>query len=209
MSGALTFYTNPASRGRTARWMLEEVGAEYRTVVLEFGAAMRAPEFLAINPMGKVPVLTHGEAVVTEVAAICAYLADTFPDAAMAPRPGDPRRGAYLRWLFFAAGPLEAALTDHSLGLSVPPDRRRAVGYGSLDAVLEVTEGAVARSEHLAGGGFTAADLVLGSQLGWAMRFGLIAPRPALSAYVERLAARPAARRAQALDDALMAPRPG
>jgi glutathione S-transferase len=200
----LTFYTNPMSRGRTARWMLEEVGQPYRTVVLEFGPAMKAPEYLAINPMGKVPALVHGGAVVTEVAAICAYLADAFPGAALAPPTGDLARAAYLRWLFFGAGPLEAALTNQGLGVSVPEDRRVGIGYGSVEAVLDAIEGALAASPYLAGERFSAADVHVGSQLAWAMRFGLIEPRPAFARYVERIGSRPAALRARGIDDALM-----
>jgi len=109
MTEELVFYTHPMSRGRIVRWMLEEVGQPYQTELLDFATTMRAPAYLAINPMGKVPALRHGEIVVTEAAAICAYLADAFPEAGLAPPPGDKRRGAYYRWLFFAAGPLDAA----------------------------------------------------------------------------------------------------
>ena len=115
MNDSLILYTNPMSRGRIARWMLEEIGAPYRTEIVEFGPTMKAPEYLAINPMGKVPAIRHGETVVTECAAICAYLADAFPDADLAPPLAE--RGAYYRWLFFAAGPLEAAITDRDLGM--------------------------------------------------------------------------------------------
>jgi glutathione S-transferase len=204
MAAALTFYTHPMSRSRIARWMLEEVGAPYETVVLEYGTTMKAPEYLAINPMGKVPALRHGEAVVTEVAAICAYLADAFPEAGLAPPPGDWRRAAHLRWLFFGAGPLEAAVTNAALGVVVPPERRGMVGYGSLEAVLGTLEGALSGVEYLAGS-FGAADVVVGSQLGWGMRFGTLPARPVFEAYVARLHARPAAQRARSIDDALVA----
>ncbi len=117
MSDELVFYTNPMSRGRTVRWMLEEVGQPYRTELLDYAGAMKAPGYLAINPMGKVPALTHGASVVTEGSAICAYLADAFPDAGLAPPMGDPRRGTYYRWLFFAAGPFEAAVINQVLGV--------------------------------------------------------------------------------------------
>ena len=132
MADELTFYTNPMSRGRIARWMLEEVGQPYRTVILGYGPPMQAPDYLRLNPMGKVPTLVHGETVVTECAAICAYLADAFPAAGLAPEPA--RRGAYYRWLFFAAGPVEAAITNQALGVEVPEERRGMVGYGSLPA---------------------------------------------------------------------------
>lgn len=209
MGDELVFYTHPLSRGRTVRWMLEEVGRPYRTEVREFGTTMKAAEYLAINPMGKVPALRHGAAVVTETAAICAYLADAFPEAALAPSPGDPRRGPYYRWLFFGAGPLEAAWTNQALGFVTPPDRARMAGYGSFDAVLEALEGVLTRAEYLAGDSFTAADLYIAAQLGFGLRFGTIEKRPAFVTYAERLAARPAAARAREADDALGATLPG
>src|SRR5690348_13385937 len=119
MPDELVFYTHPMSRGRIVRWMLEEIGQPYRTELLEYGSSMKAPAYLAINPMGKVPALTHGTMVVTESAAICAYLADAFPQARLAPPSGDRARGAYYRWLFFTAGPLEAAASNNALGLVV------------------------------------------------------------------------------------------
>jgi glutathione S-transferase len=169
MSDELVFYTNPMSRGRIARWMLEEVGQPYRTEVLEYGTTMKAPAYLAINPMGKVPAVRHGEAVVTEAAAICAYLADAFPE-----------------------------------GVVVPPERKPMVGYGSLDEVLDALEGALSRGDHVLGQRFSAADVYVGSQLGWGMMFGTIDKRPTFERYFARLSARPAAQRARALDDALM-----
>ncbi len=132
MGDELVFYTHPWSRGRVARWMLEEVGQPYRTEVLDYATTMKAPEYLAINPMGKVPALTHGDFVVTENSAICAYLADAFPEAKLAPPPGDRRRAPYFRWLFFAAGPLDAATLNKSLGFEAPPEKKGMVGYGSL-----------------------------------------------------------------------------
>src|SRR5580692_11521424 len=111
----LTFYTNPMSRGRIARWMLEEVDTPYRTEILDFGPGMRGPDYRSINPMSKVPALRHGDVVVTECAAICAYLADAFPQAGLAPPAGDRMRAPYYRWLFFAAGPVEAAATNKAL----------------------------------------------------------------------------------------------
>jgi glutathione S-transferase len=111
----LTLYTNPMSRGRIARWMVEEVGQPYDTVLLEYGGSMKGADYLAINPMGKVPAIRHGETIVTEGAAICAYLADAFPEAGLAPPPAE--RGAYYRWLFFGAGPLEQAVNAQALGL--------------------------------------------------------------------------------------------
>ena len=206
MTDELIFYTNPMSRGRIVRWMLEETGQPYRTELLDYATTMKAPGYRAINPMGKVPALRHGDAVVTETAAICAYLADAFPDAGLAPPPGDRLRGAYYRWLFFAAGPLEAAVTNKALGVAVPEGRERMVGYGSFDAVMAAVEGALGADGYLAGDSFTAADLYLGSQLGFGMMFGTIEKRPAFERYWARIATRPAAVRAKAIDDAAMAP---
>ena len=201
----LTFYTNPQSRGRIVRWMLEEVGVPYDTVLLDYGTTMKAPEYLAINPMGKVPAIRHGDAVVTEVAAICAYLADAFPQAGLAPAPGSRLRGPYYRWLFFAAGPVEAAVSNQALGFVVPPGRERMMGYGSYAEVMRALEGAVSQGDYLLGDTFSAADVYLGSHLGFGMQFGTIEKRPAFEAYWTRLAARPAALRARQRDDALLA----
>jgi glutathione S-transferase len=203
MSDELVFYTNPLSRGRIVRWMLEEVGQPYRTEVLEYGGSMKAPAYLAVNPMGKVPAIRHGEAVVTEAAAICAYLADAFPRAGLAPPPGDKARGAYYRWLFFGAGPVESAATNASFGFTVPAGQERRAGYGSMADVVDTLEKAVSENDYLAGGRFSAADLYLGAQIGWGMMFGTIEKRPALERFAARLQARPAAVRAKALDDAL------
>ncbi|MFD1952243.1 glutathione S-transferase family protein [Sphingomonas arantia] len=200
----LTLYTNPMSRGRIARWMLEEVGTPYDRVVLGYDGAMKDPAFLALNPMGKVPTLRHGETVVTETAAICAYLADSFPDAGLAPPPAD--RGAYYRWLFFAAGPLEAAITNASLGADFGTDKTASLGYGTLATTLGTLEAALADRDYLAADHFTAADLYVGSHLGWGMMFRTIPARPAFERYRDRLYARPAHLRAAALDDADMPP---
>ncbi len=204
MSDELVFYTNPMSRGRIVRWMLEEVGQPYRTELLDFGTTMKAPAYLAINPMGKVPAIRHGDTVVTEAAAICAYLADAFPQAGLAPAPGSRERGAYYRWLFFGAGPVESAVTNKTMGFQIPPERAGAVGYGSLDAVINTLEGVVSRGDYLVGDRFTAADLYVGSQLGWGMQFGTIEKRPAFERYVGRIFHRPAAIRAREIDDALL-----
>jgi len=204
MSDDLILYTNPMSRGRIARWMLEEVGEPYRTEVLEY-SAMKDPAYLAINPMGKVPAIRHGDLVVTEAAAICAYLADAFPRAGLAPPAGDRLRGPYYRWLFFVAGPLEAAVTNKALGFETPPDRRAMAGYGSYEAVIDTLETALDGREYLVGDRFTAADLYVGSHLGWGLMFGTIEKRPAFERYVQMVDARPAAQRANQLDDALVA----
>jgi glutathione S-transferase len=205
MADTLTFYTHPMSRGRIARWMLEEIGQPYETVVLDYATTMKAPEYLAINPMGKVPAIKHGDTVVTECAAVCAYLADAFPQANLAPPPGDKARAPYYRWLFFAAGPVEAMTSNHALGVVPPEDRRAMVGYGSREAVLDALERAVSQSEFLAGDRFSAADLYVGSHIGWGLQFGTMDKRPAFEAYTARLLSRPAAVRAREIDDALVA----
>jgi glutathione S-transferase len=183
----LILYTNPMSRGRIARWMMEEVGEPYETVILDYGTTMKAPEFLAINPMGKVPALKHGDAVVTEGAAICTYLADAFPHRNLAPPPSDRRRAPYYRWLFFAAGPLEAAITAKSLGLLAPREKAAMAGYGTFEDAMDALETAVATGPYICGDQFTAADIYLGSQIGWGLQFGTIDKRPAFSAYAGRL----------------------
>jgi glutathione S-transferase len=202
MADELVLYTNPMSRGRIARWMLEEVGQPYRAEILEY-AEMKSPEYLAINPMGKVPALRHGETIVTEAAAICAYLADAFPEAGLA--PASRLRGPYYRWLFFAAGPVEAANTNKALNVVVPPERTKMVGYGSQERALAALEDQLNRSEYVAGDRFTAADVYVGSHVGFGMMFGAIDKRPAFERYWELLRARPAAQRARETDDRLMA----
>jgi glutathione S-transferase len=202
MTDELTFYTNPQSRGRIARWMLEEAGVPYRTEYREFGS-MKTPDYLAVNPMGKVPAIRHGHRVVTECAAICSYLADAFPQAALAPKPED--RADYYRWMFFCAGPLEAAVTNKALGFEVPAERRRMCGYGSFEEVIDTLEKAVSTAPYIAGDSFTAADVYVGSQVGWGMMFGTIEKRPAFADYFGRLSQREAYRRATALDDAAVA----
>lgn len=204
MAEELVFYTNPMSRGRIVRWMLEEVGQPYRTEVLDY-AKMKAPAYLAVNPMGKVPALAHGSTVVTECAAICAYLADAFPQAGLAPAPGSPDRGPYYRWLFFVAGPLEAAVTDRTLGVEIKPEQQRMAGYGSYGDVMDALEKGLDGREHLASDRFSAADLYVGSHLDWGMGFGTVEKRPAFQAYVARLRERPAYKRAAEIDDALIA----
>lgn len=201
----LVLYTNPMSRGRIARWMLEEIGQPYRVETVGFDGGNRAPDFLAVNPMGKVPTLVHGGAVVTEAAAICAYLADAFPQADLLPDAMPAARAAYYRWLFFAAGPVEAAVTAKSLGLLAPPERSMMVGYGSFEQMVDVLEQAAeSAAPWITGARFTAADVYVGSQIAWGLMFKSLPARPAFVAYVERLQARPAWQRASALDDAAM-----
>ena len=203
MSADLTFYTNPQSRGQIIRWMLEEVGAPYDTVLLDYGTTMKAPEYLAINPMGKVPAIKHGGAVVTECSAICAYLADAFPAAGLAPTLD--QRADYYRWLFYAAGPVEAAFSNKALGWEAPPERQGMLGYGNFDKVIDTLESAVAGRQFIAGGKFSAADVYLASMIDSMVKFGQIELRPAFAAYLEPLKARPAYLRAQQIDADLTA----
>ena len=202
MANDLTFYTNPMSRGRIVRWMLEEVGCAYDTELLDYGTTMKGPDYLAINPMGKVPAIRHGDQVVTETSAICAYLADAFPHAGLAPPP--ERRGAYYRWLFFAAGPMEMAVTNRTMGFEVPADKQGTVGYGTYEAALETAVQAVSGGGYLAGEAFSAADVYMGSHIGWGLQFKTIEARPEFEAYWAKISDRAAYRRAAEIDDALM-----
>jgi glutathione S-transferase len=188
----LVLYTNPQSRGRIAHWMLEEIGLPYETIWLEFGPAMKSREYLAVNPMGKVPALKHGGAIITETAAICAYLADRFPEKNLTPQINHPARGDYFRWLFFAAGPLELAVTAKAMDWQVPEEKSIFVGFGSYGATIATLEKALLPGPYICGEQFTAADVYLGSQLGWGMMFGTIEKRPLFEDYVGRLYARPA-----------------
>ncbi len=202
MTKALTFYTNPQSRGRIIRWMLEEVGAQYETKVVNYGPEMKSADYLAINPMGKVPAIQHGAAIITECAAICAYLADAFPDAGLAPALDD--RAAYYRWLFFAAGPLESAVTNRSLGFETPEDKQMMAGYGTFELARNTLIKAISDTPYITGDTCTAADVYVGSQVGWGLQFGTIPASPELEAYRDRLHAREAYSRASDLDNALM-----
>ena len=198
----LIFYTNPQSRGQIVRWMLEEVGAEYQQVILEYGGSMKDSDYLKINAMGKVPAIKHNDKVVTECAAICAYLADAFPDAQLAPANSD--RADYYRWLFFASGPLEAAITNRSLQIDVKPEQERMVGYGNYNQVLDVLSERLLSSEYIAGNQFTAADVYVGSHVGWGLLFGTMEMRPGFKEYAGRLMEREAFKAAKAIDMALM-----
>ena len=193
----ITLYTNPQSRGQTVRWMLEEVGAPYEMRELNYEGAMKTPEYLAINPMGKVPALVHetpsGTQIVTESAACCAYLADAFPEAGLAPPPAE--RGAYYRWLFFAAGPIEAAMLDRFRKFENDEKMQVMAGYGTWDRAIAALSGAVEGREWIAGDRFTAADVYAGSAVDWPAKFGMFEPSSALSAYLDRLRARPAYKR--------------
>ena len=198
----LTLYTNPMSRGRIARWMLEEAGVEYDTVMLDYASTMKQQPFLSINPMGKVPAIVHDGHVVTEGAAICAYVADAFPAAGLAPT--EDERADYYRWLFFAAGPVEAAVTDKFLNVAPDEKQQAMAGYGTYDRTVEVLERAVSAHSYIAGNRFTAADVYVGAQVIWGMQFGTLPQRAAFSDYAGRLTTREAYKRAAALDDAAL-----
>ncbi|MES2173431.1 MAG: glutathione S-transferase [Pseudomonadota bacterium] len=203
MTQELIFYTNPMSRGQIARWMLEEVGAPYQTVVLDYAASMKAPDYLAINPMGKVPAIVHGGRTVTECAAICAYLADALPAANLA--PALDQRHAYYRWLFFAAGPVEAAVTNKAMGFALPEGRERTAGYGTFEDTIDALETAISGDAWICGDQFTAADVYVGSQIDWGLSFNSIPSRPSFEAYAARLRDRPAYKRQKEIDGALIA----
>ena len=201
----LTLYHAAPSRSSIVRWMLEELGEPYDVRVLSLAKGEQlAPDYLAINPMGKVPALKHGDAVITEAAAICTYLADEFPHARLNIPVGDPRRGPYLKWLFFSPSCIEAAVMDRAAPRKEEP-RRGMIGYGDFDTVMGVVAKAVANGPYLMGEQFTAADVVVGSMLRWGMMFNLLPERPEFKAYVGRLEQRPALQRATALDQELAA----
>ncbi|HEY0316378.1 MAG TPA: glutathione S-transferase family protein [Sphingomonas sp.] len=205
MSDDLVFYTNPMSRARMVRWMLEEVGQPYRTETLGYGTTMKAPDYLAINPMGKVPAIVHKGRVVTECAAICAYLADAFPAAGLAPPTEE--RADYYRWLFFVAGPFDAAIVDKALGRTIPPERAAMVGYSGFEPVIDAIEGALAGRDYIAADHFTAADCYVGACLSFYMRFGMVDRRPVFAEYIDRLEARPAYLRSIEIDGAMPPPK--
>jgi glutathione S-transferase len=201
----LTLYHAAPSRSSITRWMLEEVGEPYDIHLLSLSKGdNRAPDYLAVNPMGKVPALKHGDVVITEAAAICAYLADEFPRAKLSVPIGSPRRGVYLKWLFFGPNCIEAAMMDRANPRKDEP-RRSMLGYGDFDTVMDVTAKALAKGPYLMGEQFTAADVVVGSTLRWGMMFKLVPERPEFTAYTNRLAARPAFQRAEAQDKELAA----
>jgi len=194
----LTFYTNPMSRGRIVRWMLEEVGADYETEIVPY-ERMKAPAYLAVNPMGKVPAIKHRGHIVTECAAICAYLADVFPDAGLAPR--DDEKADYYRWLFFASGPLEQAVTNNFAGWTPDDKQQRMFGYGSYDKTVAIVDELLSLREYVCGDRFTAADVYVGSAIIWGTQFGTLPQRDSFDRYKERLTGREAFQRGWKKDD--------
>jgi glutathione S-transferase len=197
----LTFYTHPQSRGRITRWMLEEIEQPYQTILLDYRTTMKAPEYLRINPMGKVPAIVHGTSIVTETPAVLTYLAESFPNAGLM----SDDRASFYRWMFFAAGPLESAIVNAALGVQVAPEQSGFVGYGSLDRVLDTLDAALTARDWLAGDSFSAVDLYVGSQIGYGLRFNTIPARPSFTAYWDRMKDRPAYQSATDMDDSLMA----
>ncbi|MBU6206837.1 MAG: glutathione S-transferase family protein [Alphaproteobacteria bacterium] len=202
MADSLIFYTNPQSRGQIIRWMLEELGAPYETVLLDYATTMKGAEYRAINPMGKVPAIAHNGRIVTESAAICAYLADAYPDAGLAPPPGE--RAEYYRWMFFAAGPIEAAFSNKAMGWEAPPERQRMFGYGTFELAISTIETAIKGKAFIAGDRFSAADVYVGSMLDFMINFKLLEPSATVTDYVGPLRERAAYKRAKAIDAALM-----
>jgi glutathione S-transferase len=200
----LTLYHAVPSRSMVTRWMLEEIGEPYEVHLLDLQAGdNHKPAYLAINPMAKVPAIDHDGVIVTESAAICAYLADAFPHVGLNVPIGDKRRGPYLKWLFFGPSCVEPAVTDRAFPRKEEA-RRSSLGYGDYDTVMDVLAKAVSNGPYLLGEQFTAADVVIGSGLRWGMMFKLIAERPEFTGYVARLNERPAAKRASEMDAALM-----
>jgi glutathione S-transferase len=201
----LTLYHAAPSRSSVTLWMLEELGHPYdlKLINLQAGENLK-PDYLAINPMGKVPALKHGDTIITELAAICTYLADEFPDAKLNVPVGTPRRGVYLKWLFFGPGCLEPAVIDRAAPRKEGA-RRAMLGYGDFDTTMNVMAKAVEKGPWLMGEQFTAADVVIGANIRWGMTFKMIPERKEFIDYAARIAARPAAQRAEAKDKELVA----
>jgi len=198
----LIFYTNPQSRGRIVRWMLEEIGQAYETEVIPYDE-MKSERYLAIHPLGKVPAIKHRGHVLTECAAICAYLADVFPEAGLGPR--DEEKADYYRWLFFAAGPLEAAVSNQAMGWQVPPERERMFGYGNFDRAIAAMDELLSRHDYVCGDRFTAADVYVGSQIMFPLQFKMLPEKDSFLRYRDRLSARPAYQRANEIDERIIA----
>jgi glutathione S-transferase len=198
----MKLYWAPQSRSFRALWMMEEAGAPYERVLVDIRkGAQNTPAYHAINPMEKVPALTDGDAVLAESAAICAYVADRVPEAGLAPPIGDPERGRYLHWLFFAAGCIEAAYMEKFTKVTLPSTSQ--AGWGSYDRVIGVIEEAVSKGPWLLGERFSAADVMIGADINYGINIvKIVEPRPTLTAYVARCTARPAFQRAQAIDAA-------
>ena len=202
MQTMITFFHAPFSRSGITRAMLEELGARYDLVALDLeNDEQRSAEYLSINPMGKVPAIRHQGVLITEQPAILMHLADLEPEQRLAPPVGDPSRGEYLRWMVFYGSCFEPAITDRSQNR--PPVPRRACGYGDYDGVMEALAEQLDPGPWLLGDAFTAADVLWGGALAWALMGRLVPDWPVFVRYSERVMARPAVRRAFALDQAL------
>jgi glutathione S-transferase len=197
----LIFYTNPQSRGRIVRWMLEEVGQPYETQIIPY-EEMKSERYLAVNPMGKVPAIKHRDHVVTECAAICAYLADAFPEAMLGPRQDE--KADYYRWLFYAAGPIEQAVTNNFAKFEASPEQHRMFGYGSFDKVVSVLDDLLSQRDFVCGNRFTAADVYVGSQIMFPLQFGMLPERDSFLKYRDRLQGRDAYKRATEIDEKII-----
>jgi len=196
MSEEVVLYYNPMSRARIVHWMLEEAGAPYRMELVSFDKGeQKKPAFLAINPMGKLPAIVHRGVAVTESSAICAYLADAFPAAGLAPPVTSPERGAYYRWMFFGAACIDPAMLDRMMQRPAPP-RPSANGYGCYEDTMNALEKALSPGPYILGQSFSAVDVYIGSQIQFGMVMTkVLEPRPAFSAYLERISNRPAMKR--------------
>lgn len=203
-SRKVTLFHAPQTRSGSARLLLEELGAEYELHVLNLKRnEQRAPAYLAINPMGKVPAIRHGDSVVTEQGAVFIYLADLYPEARLAPAIGDPLRGPYLRWIVFYGSCFEPAVIDRSLKRDPAPASTSP--YGDYETMLASLTGQLAKGTYLLGETFSAADVLWGSALSWTTQFGLVPRLPVIDAYLARFQGRPAVTRVRALDAMLAA----
>jgi glutathione S-transferase len=191
----IEFYTNPQSRGQIVHWMLEELGEPYDMHIIEYGEQMKGAEYRAINPMGKVPAIRHKGVAVTEVAAICTYLAASYPAKKLIPEVGSSKLADFYRWMFFAAGPIEQAVTVKALGRTTTEDRSQTLGYGKMEDVYAAVDLALANGPFICGEEFTSVDVYMGSQLRWGVMFDMLESRPSITEYVARLEARPALQR--------------
>jgi glutathione S-transferase len=198
----LIFYTNPQSRGRIVRWMLEEVGQPYETEIIPYDQ-MKSETYLAVHPLGTVPAINHKGHIVTETAAICAYLADAFPAAGLGPRADE--KADYYRWLFYAAGQVEAAVSNQAMGWQVPAERERMFGYGNFDRAIAVLDELFSLRDYVCGDRFTAADVYVGSQVMFPMQFGMLPEKDSFVRYRDRLQAREAYKRGNEIDEKIIA----
>ncbi|WP_164115668.1 glutathione S-transferase family protein [Sphingorhabdus sp. Alg239-R122] len=201
MSGTIQFYTNPMSRGQIARWALHEAGADYDQHIIAY-EDMKSPDYLAVNPMGKVPAIVHDGKIVTECAAICAYLADVFPGSNLTPAADE--RADYYRWMFYGAGPVEAAIINNSLGFHTDEEKSRMAGYGTYDQMVDVLDGMLGERQYICGDRFTAADIYMGSQVIWGTQFKTLPERDNFTTYAARLSERDAYKAAKTIDMELM-----